>query len=560
MKRGLLIAGLALAVVMLIVGGRWAAQEKVENAPPAAAPSRPVAESLPTLTLPARESPQESLAPAASSVPEAVPAAPPAVADVAGKPRLRGRVLQTDGRTPAAAARVRLELKPRRPSDWEAPEHVTDDAGAFAIDLDPDREVERAELVIVDSTESAYYAPPDLELDSRTGADLGDIVLEPLRSFAFRVIDERQQPVRGARGAAVESAEWRTSATRDDGTGVLEPVPRGCRAIRVWALGFAPAIVELPDPLPSEPTIVELAPCPLLTIHVVAPEGGSTDGLELHATSAEVPFASATVEEGADVATLDPTLMHIGMTMPNIVFRPNHAPAGAEVLSVFQPDSDGSIVLSDLRPDLELTLSLVAAGDVVVWGPQRLTLKAGERRELEARLPVAGQRVHVRVRDPDGQPVSSAFVMLVGQHGMDALQATDSGGEATFENVLVTRANVLVQAKGRARLLLMDVALPTAGTFDVTVRPGAAVAIAVVDAHGHPCKVDGFFLSVGGVSLPEIRDRPGDDEPASAFTLQDAPASNFQIHVVRNGDVVVQDVAAGATEVSVTVPWNDDGP
>jgi hypothetical protein len=554
----------ALLVLCALVSGWKILSRSVEDARPAteSAPRAAPTEALPVLELPAHEARSEGLAPAEAAVADAAPAAEPPAAmpwEVPGakKVKLTGRVLLPDGRTPAAGVQVNLDDAHFKSFDDDT--QTTDAEGHFVFEPDPGRPFDSAQLMAMTTDESAWALKGGIAFAATEDADLGDIVLEPVRSLQLSLADPGGRPVVGARAAAVEEERMISDGSDADGQITLAPIPQNVHVLHVWALGFATASFELPDPLPAAPIKLVLQPCPLLTLRIVGANGGSAEGFTVQLKAAETPFATVVPGEYPGQVRIEHAAEKVGLSAPVAIFQERGAgTTAAPVVCLFHPEGREPIVLGDLRPGVELELTLTDNGGAAAWGPTKLTLADGERRELELRPTVQTRRVLVLVRDPSGQPVPSAWVDLAAAgNSLGNDRSTDANGLATFENVVAARGEIGIQCAPWARAVLHDVDFLPDTPIEATLSPGLTAKILLVDEAGRPTKAERIFVAVDGHHFPSFSTTREDPPPASEFELDGLPAGPVQLGILHGQDFAHRDIDARQGTVTVSVPWSD---
>lgn len=483
------------------------------------------------------------------------PAAPQANPTSASTPEatespvlITGRVLLPDGRTPAGAARVTALI---RPIDGAGPRPLkTDVAGTFAFPIDRGRRIDHVEFFFVAADRSAWLQDKHFVLDSIHGTDLGDIVLDPLEVLRLQVVDESGQPVAGATASAIghdDLSSWETDA---NGLVSLEPLPKDSLEVEVGALGFACTRAEIPRPLPLAPLRLALTRCPRLTVRAELPEGARDAGLCVLVESAEAPFASLRPGKAAGKAYPSP---HSGTTYGLVLPPRVEGALQARTRCMFWLDH-GRVELSDLKPGLPMDISLVDPTCTRAWGPTSVTLAPAEHRELNAPLTELPGPLTVRVVDPEGVPVSRAWV---GVFGLDTdlgdQTQVDRSGLASFPYVVGPRVGISVESAPWERVFLRDVEVQRDGPVEVRLRGGTRLVVHITDEAGAPLDVDEILICLHGHVFRRLMTAP-DPKAQSRFEFEDLPREPIELVILQGEREVRHTVDATSSEVTVSVP------
>ena len=389
-------------------------------------------------------------------------------------PAVVGRVVDPAGR-PLDGARLRLLPEPAggapevtRISSPGAEARSRSDGRFELVDAGPGPfrlEVERAGFVplvlarveLVSVRDPAPSTPADIEL--------GDLRLATGAELTGRVLDEREQPVTGARvearpAAGGEPRRPRRTASGDDGAFALAELPPGeLLEVSVRHPDFAPAL--LPD--------VEVSPEPL---EIVLRAGATISGRVVDGTGRGVGEAVvlATADAGpagADAADPADTETEAGeqqTTEPDGRFTIRGLPAGTVSLRATAPGfREARLVGLEIAPDAPLE---------------------GLELALEEAAVLAGT-----VRDADGAPLPGARVSLARGEAADgpfAAAVADDAGAFRLEGLEPGPARAEAEHPGHRRAARSLDLAPGENRADLVLEQGLAVAGRVVDDAGAP--------------------------------------------------------------------------
>jgi protocatechuate 3,4-dioxygenase beta subunit len=283
--------------------------------------------------------------------------------------------------------------------------------------------------------------------------------------------------------------------TRDDGTFKAWPVPPG----RVRA------IVRHPAYLAGVSEAVTLAPAGEATVHVVLRAGGTLEGRVVD--DRQMPVAGIRV----DMAEAK----------------------GAQERTTVTAD-DGTFAFAAVPREMVLSVSRRDAVDDIAVRTT-ITVKEGERKEIEITLPPVRDPVKVHVTDERGNPVDGAEVRLLSLAADAPLRRTlfsDRSGDAVFKDAVGLPVRVEVQMGGRAAVSREIAAAPS--ELAIELRAGLTVT-GIVTSRGGRDPVEGaeVTLYTAGGLLHAKSDRDG------GFRLKDAASGAARIVALRPGYVAV---------------------
>jgi hypothetical protein len=279
--------------------------------------------------------------------------------------------------------------------------------------------------------------------------------------------------------------------TRDDGSFRAFPIPPG----RVRALVRHPAYVE------GASDMVELAPAGERRVRIVLRSGGSLEGRVLD--DRRQPLSGARVDVAATKGSLQRTTFS--------------AKDGTFAFAALP----GDIVVSVGRPE--------AMDDIAIR--TNVTIKEGERKEIELVVPGARDPITVEVVDESGAGVDGAQVALSSLAADAPLRKTlftGRDGRAVFGDAAGLPVRVSVSRRGLAPQV-KDVASAPA-TLRLTLAGGIRVSGTVTTRRGRD-RLDGAEVTLFAPSGP-IRARTDRD---GAFQLEDVPPGVMRLAAAHPG-------------------------
>lgn len=406
--------------------------------------------------------------------------------------------------------------------------------------------------------------------------ELKDAVRIPLvrgARLAGDVVDDQGRPIDGARIEVI--------GTDPDGAPIAE-TPLAIefrRAHFAWALkGPAPLVPSgelgvMPGaipPIPSEGTGVDFA-FDRMTLEAenVEPWVTDTNG-EFRASPLPPGRVRALVRHPSYVETTsDPvTLGPGGEARVKIVLRPGGAVEGTVVDEAGLPVAgarvdaaavegtltrtarsadDGSFAFATLPSEVQLSLARPGEPGHVVLR-RTISVKEGDRIEVELVLPDKREAMSVSVEDDSGKPVKMAQVTALSldpEHPLRTTEFTDDEGHAKVDDAVGLPIRVVVEAPGFARF-----------AREVTSAPGelpVALAFGVI-VEGHVTAVRGR-ADVEGAAVELVADghrRVTFTDPLGHFRFADVTPGKVRLVVSH------PDYAPGEAEAVVTPTGRPD--
>jgi RNA polymerase sigma-70 factor (ECF subfamily) len=212
--------------------------------------------------------------------------------------------------------------------------------------------------------------------------DLGDLVVVPPRTVAFRVTNSRGEPLSGARAWVEPMGDARASEPSDpDGLGSLGFAPQGEAELRFSALGYADRVVEVP---PAGTVEVVLEPLTTLEVQVVGSLAVEMNELRLTSPVAVYLGDLSGMAWDAIPAAYQAQL---GAAVP-YGFRSLEEKSG-DWWYAFHLSSDGRCPLTGLAPNAPITIEVLGP-DRRVLESRTVSLADGEHATLTLGDPSTG--------------------------------------------------------------------------------------------------------------------------------------------------------------------------
>jgi protocatechuate 3,4-dioxygenase beta subunit len=291
--------------------------------------------------------------------------------------------------------------------------------------------------------------------------------------------------------AAVEP--W---VTRDDGTFRAFPIPPG----RVRALVRHPAYVE------GVSDMVQLAPAGEGHVRVVLRAGGTLDGRILD--DRRQPLGGARIDVAATKGSLQRTTFSA---------------------------KDGSFAFAALPGDIVLSVGRPEAMDDIALRTH-VTIKEGERKEIELVLPGARDPVTVEIVDDGGSAIDGAQVALLSLATDAPLRRTlftGRDGRAVFDDAVGLPVRLSVSHRGRAPQVKDVESAPA--LLRLSLAGGIRLSGVVTTRRGRD-RLEGAEVMLDAPPGP-IRARTDRD---GAFRLEDVPPGAMRLSVARTGYAKVE--------------------
>jgi len=279
--------------------------------------------------------------------------------------------------------------------------------------------------------------------------------------------------------------------TRDDGTFRAFPVPPG----RVRAIVHHPSYIE------GVSDVVLLGAGGEGHIRVVLRGGGTLEGRVLD--DRHLPLAGVRV----DIAATQGSLERTTLTADDGTFAFAAVP--------------GDIVISASRPD--------AADDVALR--TNVSIKEGERKEVEFVLPAARDPMTVAITDEHGMPLDGAQVVVLSLAPDAPLRRTlftDREGRAVFKGTLGLPVRVSVEQRGRAPEIREIDAAPS--ELRIELKSGVSVAGVVTTRRGRD-RLEGAEVTLYTTAGPRRARTDGD----GAYRFDDVPPGSARLAVASPG-------------------------
>jgi hypothetical protein len=372
------------------------------------------------------------------------------------------------------------------PVDGASIEVVGTDLYGDPIDETPERNAFRALHF-----SWALPGPRELVRIGELGVMPGPIPPIPRAGVLASDLVRRSAPVPGSPPPPPPPEPW---VTRDDGTFKAWPVTPG----RVRA------IVRHPAYLAGVSEAVTLAPAGEAGVRVVLRAGGTLEGRVLD--DRQMPVAGVRVD------------------MSEV--------KGAQERTTVTAD-DGTFGFAAVPREMVISVSRREAIDDVAVRTN-VSVKEGERKEIEITLSPPRDPVKVHVTDDRGDPVDGAEVRLLSLASDAPLRRTlftDRGGDAVFKDAAGLPVRVEAQRGGRAAVSREIESAP--GEIAIELRAGLIVTGVVTSRGGHDV-VEGAEVSMY-TATGVLHAKSGRD---GTFRLQDAASGTARVVVTRPGYVV----------------------
>lgn len=203
-------------------------------------------------------------------------------------------------------------------------------------------------------------------------------------------------------------------------------------------------------------------------------------------------------------------------------------------------DEDGNFTLKAAPQKLSLTIFRPGSLDLTAYR-EELTMKEGEQKELEIKLPKVRESVRIRVKDEDDNPLSNAQVTVASLSPKAYLRRTrftEESGEAEFADAEGLPLQIEVSLPGRAPLTLELDAAPA--EIAIELARGVTVVGRVTTRRGFdPLDKAEVSLHMKGATLRARTDGEGQ------FQLDDVSEGPARMTFSREGHV--------STEREVTI-------
>lgn len=460
-------------------------------------------------------------------------------------PRVEGRVVWADDGAPVAAAEVIVQAAFADGTNAVSSVASTDAQGRFALGLRPgdngDRWLDptrRPALAEVSATARAdgceREATARVAAPERLGARL-HLELPRAGAKVFVAVDERGAPIAGARA-------WTKAgpgpATGADGRGTFrgptEELQVGAPGREVAMAPRAPAAGTTDDPV-----VFELAPAARVELHLHAPGG------------AEVP-ASLRLRVEA------PEPLQPGPPFANDLYRAFGSTAwvisynihGNGVRFVVE-HAAGRATLGSLLPGRACTLIVSDAAGAELERRDLVTPPRGEVATVDVALPELGA-VRGLVLGDDGAPVPDATAAVLVSGSQMHVATTRADGTFALDG-LDRRQEVALHVRRPGCAPVELRVQPDGAVHTITLLPGRAMAVRVVDTAGNPVEVD-YLQVIDADRAAPLRVAADRDGGPGEFRYRDLPrrAVTFLCWLGKRRFAVTP--ASDATRAELVVP------
>ncbi|HEX6884953.1 MAG TPA: sigma-70 family RNA polymerase sigma factor [Planctomycetota bacterium] len=401
------------------------------------------------------------------------------VIEVERLPRLRGRLVEADGRTPTAGlVQGRFTWTDGTHTDCAAP---AGEDGLF--ELVPSGPWRALWLDLAGAPGQRGRTSVSFER-AEVGSEglLGDLRLAAGRTLTLDVRRPDGSPVAGARTDIDSPAS--------DADGRLELVDVTAESVRVVARGHREQRVELPA-APGVVTVV-LEPAPELLLELRDRAGRPVSNLLIELRAARWGFDGER-----------PSLLLSAQREGRLVTW-TREPFVAKA----RPDGAGRLRLDSLAAGLAFHLRVVAGNGTIVHEAEIEPLGAAERRELVLTLTQELRPLRVRVLDERHAPLAGARVTFSTRSGGSTHfdhESTDAEGRFACTRLDLPLA-LEAHAEGYLPLRRELAGIPT-DEVELVLQRGLEVAVLVTDARGQP--VARGSLHVSGCELEPREVAPG---------------------------------------------------
>lgn len=403
------------------------------------------------------------------------------VLDLVAPAYVRGRVLSATGKP---VADLSFGFDQRSPGMTMRRNAKTDSNGRFRIAL-MGSDFEKVVLYL--EAPGAGQRVVEKELDPGSGADLGDIVLEAVRSVRFLVTDLDGTPLEGA------SVRWETqngTQAGPDGITRIDTLAVDPVTVEVSAPLHLPAMVEL-GPWTGEdgdddPVPVSLEPATCLDVRLVDSTGEPAQGMKLR-LAAEPLFVSRVGGGFPDQPRAYGSFMTQTTSRKNI----------GTIAALVQLGGEGRALVSGLSPGIPIQLTALDSTEAEVGWSETVVLEAGRTRTIEAVVGEGLAMLRIEVLSPDGKPVPGARIELNG-YGRTGIETATDG---TFElgPLRVESSPLLIRGPGYAPFYVPDA---TPGVpVRVQLERGREHSLRILAPDGEPAKPERVFAQIDSTIL-----------------------------------------------------------
>lgn len=358
-------------------------------------------------------------------------------------------------------------------------------AGRFRVYVDPGaarpsaRDAPHTTKVTLELSDAARLGTRTMEIAGPFDVvrDLGDVEIGAVRDLVFRVRDAESRPVAGAVASIPET--WSKSEPTDqDGRAAIK-TDSNKRELRVAKLGYATAVVHLPESLPTT-LEVRLDPGSQLTVDVRLPNGSVPDnGLLLLVLRSETPMFTGTDGMSEEM------FLRTGANEPT---DERTVSTGASSIS-YMPER-GRVVVGGFRPGASFGLELrgIVLNDLLV--EDHVIMPVTGAKELTLRLPRMPQTFVGAVRGADAKPIEgvSGTLFLAGtsERPQWASLQSDAEGRFSIEGLFVDTVGIELEKERFVPIREQAVSFTGGAERIFTMIATHVITVALVDEHGRP--------------------------------------------------------------------------
>ena len=295
------------------------------------------------------------------------------------KVHLRLRIVNADGSTPDPGVRVEIDVRVPAPFHSGTILAGADKTGRLDLQLDPVQARARLVARFTRDSGAGWFSHPLswLEIDREGICDLGDLSFPPLIRVRFVIVDELEQPVKGARVTQRKVTPDRgpviSSPTNEAGETALEIDPR-LGSAQVEASGFCREAVRIEDAREG-PIVVKLRRATTLFISLTAVEELSFEKMRIEITTTEPLFPETRGWAPGD-----------GNVVLGSIYNMMWDTRENGGIIQLHPDAEGRLQLSDLLPNMPMTIRVLDEDDEALGTVEVPALWDGENRIVEIDL------------------------------------------------------------------------------------------------------------------------------------------------------------------------------
>ncbi len=386
------------------------------------------------------------------------------------KPTLRGRIVESTG-SPSAFASGWYDFK------GSAGRVVSDEKGRFWISIGG-HTIHEGSIAFSTRNQQERAIVSLGKIDTKSGADLGDIVLSRGRDISFVVLDRSGRPVPGAIAWTEDETQVISLPTDDEGHGLLASIMDTTKKVRVAA--FCRPSIELA--IPDEIDGPILATLPLgfgVDLRLVTENGAPASSFTVELRAPEDPF----VEE---IGFFSPLRQYFQLPMPT-----TRQSGPDKVTCRFQPDPEGRFSFVRLKPGLPIKFHAITPRGL----PSGAVL---EFKATEPGFPTAEIRVSTRSRslvgkilDGNSRPIEGAKVVIAAPGAPyfdpreNRMTRSDSRGNFAVQDIFAASIAVRISKEGFASAYLDPLDLASSKRpVEFVLSPGKPLTVSLLNSNG----------------------------------------------------------------------------